>query len=38
MVALLVKPAAILSFQAFVNQGLLEASENFLNYQLTLPT
>ncbi|MDT4856505.1 hypothetical protein FQZ97_908980 [compost metagenome] len=37
MPALLVKPAAILSFHCWENQGLLEASANFLNCQLTLP-
>ena len=34
--ALLVKPAASLSFQAWANHCLLDASANFLNCQLTL--
>ena len=33
----LVKPAAILFFQAWLYQGLEEASMNFLNCQGTLP-
>ena len=31
------KPAASLSFHCCVNQGLLDASANFLNCQLTVP-
>lgn len=35
--ALLVKPAATLSFHSWAYQGLDDASANFLNCQLTLP-
>jgi len=37
LVAVLVKPAASLLRQVFMYQGLLDASANFLNCQLTLP-
>ncbi len=37
MPALLVKPAASLSFHSWLNHGLEDASANFLNCQLTLP-
>jgi hypothetical protein len=37
IVAEFVKPAASLFFQACVNQGLLDASANFLNCHDTLP-
>ena len=37
MLAEFVKPAASLFFQAWLNQGLLDALAKFLNCQLTLP-